>query len=110
MGFTLIRLDPAYVHETMLPTLIARHFQGDDGVAEFRIAVTDRSDTSKVIWESEPGAAAATAATPDVEQPFMSARPDQVFMFARNRDGVRARDARSRPGRAHRHLGAAGST
>jgi signal transduction histidine kinase len=90
-GFTLIRLNPAYVHETMLPTLIARHFQGDDGVAEYRIAVTDRSDASKVIWESEPGAAAATAATPDVEQPFMSARPDQVFMFARNRDGARAR-------------------
>ena len=31
LGFTLIRLNPAYVHETMLPTLIARHFQGDDG-------------------------------------------------------------------------------
>jgi signal transduction histidine kinase len=91
LGFTLIRLNPAYVNETMLPTLIARHFQGDDGVAEFRIAVTERSDTSRVIWESEPGAAAATAATPDVEQPFMSARPEQVFMFARDRDGARAR-------------------
>jgi signal transduction histidine kinase len=89
-GFTLIRLNPAYVHETMLPTLIARHFQGEDGVAEYRIAVTDRSDASRVIWESEPGAAAATAGTPDVEQPFMSARPDQVFMYSRSRE-VRAR-------------------
>jgi signal transduction histidine kinase len=87
-GFTLIRLAPAYLHETMLPTLVARHFQGEDGAAEYRIAVTDRHDTSKVIWESEPGAAKVMGPSPDVEQPFMSARPDQVFMIARGRDGA----------------------
>ena len=87
LGFTLIRLNPAYLHETMLPTVVARHFQGEDGAVEYRIAVTDRHDTSKVIWESEAGAAAAMGRAPDVEQPFMSARPDQVFMIARGRDG-----------------------
>lgn len=88
LGFTLVRLDPAYLHETMLPALVARHFQGEDGAAEYRIAITDRHDTSKVIWESEPGAAAAVGPSPDVEQAFMSARPDQVFMIARGRSGA----------------------
>jgi signal transduction histidine kinase len=89
LGFTLIRLDPAYLHETMLPALVARHFQGEEGAAEYRIAITDRHDTSKVIWESEAGAAVAMGPSPDVDQAFMSARPDQVFMIARGRDGAR---------------------
>jgi hypothetical protein len=85
VGFTLIRLDPDYVRETMLPALTAKHFHGEDGTAEYRIAVTDRREPSTVIWESEPGAATAIGATPDVDVAFMSARPDQVFMIARNR-------------------------
>jgi signal transduction histidine kinase len=91
LGFTLIRLNRSYLHETMLPTLIARHFQGEDGAGEYRIAVTDRRDAASVIWESEPGAAAAVGPAPDVEQPFMSARPDQMFMFARGREGPNGR-------------------
>jgi signal transduction histidine kinase len=84
IGFTLIRLDAAYVTSTMLPALAARHFHGEDSAAEYRIAVTTRQDPKAVVWESEPGAAAAMGSTPDVEQPFMSPRPDQVFMLARN--------------------------
>jgi signal transduction histidine kinase len=85
LGFTLIRLDQAYVRETMVPALAARHFHGEDGTEDYRIAVTDRHDTSRVIWESELGAAAAIGSSPDVEAAFMSARPDQVFMIARSR-------------------------
>ncbi|MCC7034320.1 MAG: HAMP domain-containing histidine kinase [Acidobacteria bacterium] len=88
-GFTLIRLDREYVRDTLLPTLATRHFHGDDGTVEFRMAVTDREDASKVIWESEPGAATAIGGTPDVEQAFMSPRPDQVFMITRNGRSVR---------------------
>jgi signal transduction histidine kinase len=87
LGFTLIRLDPGYVKETMLPALTARHFHGEDGATDYRIVVTDRLDATRVIWESEPGAAAAVGTTPDVETAFMSARPDQVYMIARNRGG-----------------------
>ena len=45
LGFTLIRLDPQYVRGTLLPTLTARHFHGDDGTADYRVAV-DRSERS----------------------------------------------------------------
>ena len=109
LGFTLIRLNRSYLHETMLPTLIARHFQGEDGAGEYRIAVADRRDAASVIWESEPGAAAAVGPAPDVEQPFMSARPNQVFMFARGREDPNGRDPGGTPGRTYRHLGAARS-
>ena len=88
LGFTIIRLDPATIRETMLPTLTARHFDGDDGEADYRVAVTDRHDQSKVIWESEPGAAKAVRPPPDVTQTFMGPRPDQVFMIARGRDAA----------------------
>jgi signal transduction histidine kinase len=86
-GFTLIRLDAGYIRDTMLPALTARHFHREDGTSEYRIAVTDRREPPRVIWESEPGAAAAMGTSPDVDVAFMSARPDQVFMIARNRGG-----------------------
>lgn len=89
LGFTLVRLDPAFIHETLLPTLTARHFHGEDGLAEYRVAVTDRRDPSRVIWESEPGAAAVTEDGADVEASFMSPRPDQLFVLARNDGGPR---------------------
>lgn len=90
LGFTLIRLDAGFLKETMLPALTARHFHGEDGAEDYRIVVTDRLDATKVIWESEPGAAAAVGTTPDVDTAFMSPRPDQVFMIARNRGGAPA--------------------
>ena len=87
LGFTLIRLDPQYLQATLLPTLTARHFHGDDGTADYRVAVTDRSDPGKVIWESEAGAAQIIGKNADVDATFMSPRPDQVFMIARNGGG-----------------------
>jgi signal transduction histidine kinase len=89
IGFTIIRLDGTFVRETLLPTLAARHFHDPDGTMDYRLAVTDREDATRVIWESEPGAAATAAAAPDVAQTFMSPRPDQVFMIARGANGER---------------------
>lgn len=89
LGFTLVRLDPTFILETLLPALTARHFQGEDGLADYRVAVTDRRDPSRVVWESEPGAAAATRDRADVEASFMSPRPDQLFMLARTDGGGR---------------------
>jgi signal transduction histidine kinase len=87
LGFTLIRLDPQYVRGTLLPTLTARHFHGDDGTADYRVAVTDRHEPANMIWESEAGAAEAIGRKADVDATFMSPRPDQVFMIARNGGG-----------------------
>ena len=84
LGFTLVRIDSQVVRDSLLAALTAKHFHGDDGEVDYRVAVVNRDDPSKVIWESQPGAAAAIATAPDVRQDFMSPRSDQVFLFAGN--------------------------
>lgn len=97
LGFTLIRLDPDYIHGTLLPTLAARHFPGTSTEADYRLAVTERDNPSRTIWESDEGAAAAIGSSPDVTHAFMSARPDHLFMLTRNiRTGPGAPDAGER--------------
>lgn len=87
LGFTILRLDLAVLRETVLPALVWRHLHGADGVPEYRVAVVARGDPSRVIWESEPGAAAAIVAAPDVSQEFMTPRPDRVLFFRRGGPG-----------------------
>ena len=84
LGFTIVKTDPQVIRQSLLPALTTKHFHGDDGEVDYRVAVVSHADPSKVIWESQPGAAAAIAAAPDVKQDFMSPRPDQVFLFAGN--------------------------
>ena len=87
VGFTIVRLDPAYVRDTILTTLAARHFHGEDTEVDYRVAVVQRDDPTKVVWESEPGASTLIAAAPDVTQNFMGPRPDQMFVLTRNLRG-----------------------
>jgi signal transduction histidine kinase len=86
LGFTIVRLDPAVIRDSLLTQLTARHFSGHDSDASYRVAVLRKDDASQVIWESEAGAAAIVKPRPDVTQAFMGARPDQMFIFTR---GVR---------------------
>ena len=92
LGFTLIRLDQSVIRDKLLPSLAARHLHGEDGKADYRVAVVQRDDPSRVIWESEPGAAKVIGAQPDVSQDFMGARPDRMFVFTRNQASERGAD------------------
>jgi signal transduction histidine kinase len=83
LGFTIVRLDPAVIRDSLLTQLTARHFSGGDSDSSYRVAVLQKDEPGKLIWESEPGAAATVKLTPDVTQPFMGPRPDQMFIFAR---------------------------
>lgn len=83
VGFTLVRLDPAVMRDPLLASLTARHFHAEDEGVDYRVAVVDRNDPSRVIWESEPGIAPSIVSSPDVTQHFMAPRPDQMFIFAR---------------------------
>ena len=87
LGFTIVRLDPVVVRDTVLASLAARHFHGDDEEVDYRIAVVHKDDQKQVVWESEPGVAQLIAASPDVTQNFMAPRPDQMFVFARGNSG-----------------------
>ncbi|MDP2389418.1 MAG: hypothetical protein Q8N52_03740, partial [Acidobacteriota bacterium] len=83
LGFTVVRLDPVVVRDTLLASLAARHFHGDDDEVDYRVAVVHRDEVTNVVWESEPGVAERIADSPDVSQNFMAPRPDQMFVFAR---------------------------
>jgi len=87
LGFTIVRLDPAITRDTVLASLAARHFHGNDNEADYRVAVVERENPSEVIWESEPGIAKLIIGAPDVKQPFMGPRPEQMIVFARNMRG-----------------------
>ena len=87
LGFTIVRLDPAVIRDSLLTQLTARHFSGGDSDSSYRVAVLPKDDPSKVIWESEPGAAPTIKSRPDVTQAFMGPRPDQMFIFARGMRG-----------------------
>jgi signal transduction histidine kinase len=84
LGFTIVRLDPAVIRDTILAALTQRHFHGGDSQVDYRVAVVKKNDAAAVVWESEPGIAASVTAAPDVMQEFMGPRPDQMFVFARN--------------------------
>lgn len=84
LGFTVVRLDPAVIRDTVLAALTQRHFHGGDSENDYRVAVVKKDDSSTLIWESEPGIAASVIAAPDVIQDFMGPRPDQMFVFTRN--------------------------
>ena len=87
LGFTIVRLDPAVIRGTILAALATRHFHGGDSEVDYRVVVVKKDDPASVVWESEPGIAAAVTAAPDVTHGFMVPRPDQMFVFARNMDG-----------------------
>jgi signal transduction histidine kinase len=84
LGFTIVRLDPAIIRDTILAALTTRHFHGGDSEVDYRIVVVKKDDPKAIVWESEPGIAALVTAAPDVTQGFMGPRPDQMFVFARN--------------------------
>ncbi len=93
LGFTIVRLDPVVIRDTILAALTTRHFHGNDAEVDYRVVVmrkdAKKDDPGAVIWESEPGIASTVTASPDVTQGFMGPRPDQMFVFARNlRDGI----------------------
>ncbi len=87
LGFTIVRLDPTVVRDTLLASLAARHFHGDDEEVDYRVAVVQRDDVTNVVWESEAGVARLIAGSPDVSQNFMAPRPDQMLVFARGGSG-----------------------
>ena len=88
LGFTIVRLDPAVIRDTILAALTLRHFHGGDSEVDYRVAVVKKDEPATVVWESEPGIAASVTAAPDVTQGFMGPRPDQMFVFARNLRGT----------------------
>lgn len=83
LGFTILRLDLAKLGEEVLPALVRRHLYDDRGHSDYLVAVVGRDDSSRVIFESEPGAAATAVARPDASTTLLGARMGSMLFMSR---------------------------
>ncbi len=78
-GYTVVGLALDDLVSTRLPALVEEHFPES---TDYRVAVLAR-EGGRVIFESEPGAAAATADAPDLTTAFFQPRVGPMMIFAR---------------------------
>lgn len=78
-GYTVVGLNLDELVGTRLPALVDEHFPES---AAYRVAVVAR-EGGRTVFESEPGAADATAAAPDLTTVFFQPRVGPMMVFAR---------------------------
>ncbi len=92
-GFTVVTLALETFTAERLPALVTEHFPES---ADYRVAIVAK-DGGRVVFESEPGAAAATAATADITTAFLQPRVGPMMVFARLGPDGRALEGRAEP-------------
>ncbi len=78
-GFTVVSLALDTLISQRLPALVAEHFPES---ADYRVAIVSK-DSGRVVFESAPGAAEATAAAPDITNAFLQPHVGPMMIFAR---------------------------
>jgi signal transduction histidine kinase len=89
-GYTVVGLALDELVATRLPALVDEHFPES---TDYRVAIVSRVG-ERVVFESEPGAAAATTEAPDLTAAFFQPRVGPMMVFARaaaNGRGVETR-------------------
>jgi signal transduction histidine kinase len=105
LGFTIIRLDIRALAQELLPVLVRRHLYDEEGRTDFLVAVVAREDPTRVIFESEKGAAAAARSSPDETIRLLGPRPGPFLFMSRGdgrRGGVRLDVTREKRLEGHR--------
>ncbi len=78
-GFTVVTLALDALTGDRLPALVAEHFPES---ADYRVAIVAKV-SGRVVFESEPGAAEATAAAPDITASFLQPHVGPMMVFTR---------------------------
>ena len=71
----------------VLPALVRKHFYDADGDTEFAIGIVSRDDPARLIFESQPGAAASASGSPDATASLLGPRMGQFLFMARASEG-----------------------
>ncbi len=79
-GYTVVRLDTAFVRDEFLPALIDRHFKQGTG-DEYRVAVVSRRDPSRVIYADNVEDVKDLVARHDAAADLFGLRPDQFQLI-----------------------------
>ncbi len=90
-GFTVVSLAFETLTGERIPALVAEHFPES---ADYRVAVVSRIG-GRVVFESEPGAAAATAESADFSGSFLRPHVGPMMVFTRTTGDGRLEDGRA---------------
>ncbi len=94
-GFTVVTLALDALTDDRLPALVAEHFPES---ADYRVAIVAK-DSGRVVFESQPGDADATAAAPDITVSFLQPHVGPMMVFTRfDRRPGEERSSEARPG------------
>ena len=74
-GFTIVRLNLPLIERQILPSLVGRYF-GTPRISDYHVAVIER-ERKRVVFEAEPGDAAALARGTDVAVDCFGIGPEQ---------------------------------
>jgi signal transduction histidine kinase len=92
-SYTVVGLALDDYVDSRLPALVEEHFPES---TDYRVAVVTR-EGERVVFESEPGAAQATADDPDLTTTFFQPRVGPMMIFARAAADGRRMDTRVQP-------------
>jgi signal transduction histidine kinase len=88
-GYTVIRLDAAFVRDEFLPALVERHFKQGTG-DEYRVAVVSRRDPSRVIYADNVDDVKDLVARHDAAADLYGLRPDQFQLIRQAERSLRS--------------------
>ena len=81
-GYTIVRLDTAFLRNEFLPALVERHFRQGTG-DEYRVAVVSRRDPARVIYAQNVEDVGDLVARHDAQEDLFGLRPDQFQLIRR---------------------------
>jgi signal transduction histidine kinase len=98
--YTVVLLDPAFIRDTFLPELLARHF-GEAGASAYRVSIVDRASQAQVFCTDRVSARCAIA-SPDASEDFFEVRMREFnrFVVVDDRRGQQPRTQATGPGPA----------
>lgn len=94
-GYTIIQLDTTFIREEFLPALVDRHLrQGPED--EYRVAVVDRRDPTKALYQLNVENLSDLVARPDAAADLYGLRPDQFAVIRAAAGSLRGPGASTR--------------
>ena len=91
-GYTVIRLDTAFIRDELLPGLVERHFKAGTG-DDYRVAVVSRRDPARVIYAANVDDVADLVKRHDAEADMFGLRPDQFQLIRQAERSLRGAGA-----------------
>jgi signal transduction histidine kinase len=88
LGYVVLSLNRNYLWQTFVPQLAKTHFQADSDIT-YQFIITDRVDTSRVFYASDPTLAVTAFRPADMDVPIVLIPPLRMPDGSRERNALR---------------------